>query len=79
MDAESKPDRKGYNEAIKTKAIRGREIEEELTKGKIQTDAALRVKFNIPPKQRATKQEVMLMLSDVLDTDNKGKLTSSPP
>lgn len=66
MDAESKPDRKGYNKAVKENAIRGREIEEERTKGKIQTDAALREKFNIPPKQRATKQEVMRMLSDVL-------------
>lgn len=72
MDLTNKPDYKSYKKAIKEKAIQSREIEEEFKQSKIKTDSALRAKFHIPPKQRVTKQEVMRMLLDVLETDNKG-------
>lgn len=70
-----KPDYDGYNKALRARASKKRALENQLKKNEFETAKELREAYNIPPKQRATKDDILNMLIHVLETGDKGKVT----
>ena len=72
MPDENIPDYKSYNKAVKEKAIKNRRIDGQIKQNNITFDSELRIQFNIPLKQRVTKNEILELLNQILITEDKG-------
>lgn len=69
------PDHDGYNKALRHEAINASKQDNILKQERQATIYNLKKQYNIPPKQIATKDEVLELLIHVLETGDKAKTT----